>query len=218
MASISFRVPPLLWAKFKDQTDALFISRAPFLDHIIRVELPYLAEDLNNIKLNTRTKRYIANALTKQDPVSVNIDVRQETADTLRDIIKEHNIVRDAFMCRLLIFLRATDSLLKLLEIPRYANDYGLKGALEEMPASPMLAMEAVRDDPLFYIRHQLRQRYDEGIYTVDLWPAIDWAACYLPPERVPGTGAFNKKQKVWASILELPETKTPAKTSRSKK
>jgi hypothetical protein len=116
------------------------------------------------------------------------------------------------------VFLQAPDNLLKLLDVPRYANDYGLKGILEDMPASPMRAMEAVRDDPLFYIRHQLRQRHNQGIYTVELWRDVDWAACYLPPERVPGTGAFNKEQKVWASILELPPATTPAKPSRSTK
>lgn len=218
MPSISFRVPPPLWTKFKEQTDALFLSRAPFLDHMLSVELPHLRNDLQDIKLNTRTKRYIANALTKQDPVSVNIDVRQETADALREAVQEHNIVRDAFVCRLLIFLRSPDSLLKRLDIPQYANDYGLNGILEEMPASPLKAMEAVRDDPLFYIREQLKQRHDLRVYTLELWPEIDWAACVLPAERVPGTGAFNKQQKIFDPFLDLPSVTTPAKSSRKSK
>lgn len=208
MPSISFRVPRRLWTAFSQQTDSLFLSRAPFLDYMLSIEVPRLAEDLAGIKLNTKTKRYIANRLTKADPVSVNIDVRKETADQLREVVKSHNIVRDAFICRLLVFLRARDALLDLLDVPRLANDAGLKGFLEEMPASPLLAMEAIRDDPLFYIREHLRQRHGLAIYTAELWVDLDWAACYLAPQRVPSTGAFNSREKVWAEFLELPAIK----------
>lgn len=218
MPSISFRVPPRLWNSFKEQTDALFLTRAPFLDHVLSVELPHLADDLDGIKLNTRTKRYIANSLTRARPVSVNIDVRAETADLLREVVAAHNIVRDAFICRLLIFLRGHNRLLDLLELPYYANDWGIKGMLEELPASPLRALESIRDDPLFYIREHLRQRHDLGVYTAELWPEIDWSACYLPPERVEGTGAYNKQQKIWAEFLDLPSAKSLSKTSRRSK
>lgn len=215
MSSISFRVPSRLWNSFKDQTDNLFLARAPFLDHVLSVELPHLADDLAGKKLNTRTKRYIANQLTKNDPTSVTIDVRAETARKLREVVGEHNIVRDAFVCRLLIFLRAHNALLKHLEVSYYANNWGIRGYLEEMPASPLKAMEAVRDDPLFYIREHLLERHNLHIYTVELWPEVDWSACYLPAERVPGTGAYNKLQKVWAELLELPTPNAAKKSLR---
>lgn len=218
MSSISFRVPSRLWNSFKDQTDKLFLSRAPFLDHVLSVELPHLAEDLAGKKLNTRTKRYIANQLGRADTTPVTIDVQPETAKQLRAVVGEHNIVRDAFVCRLLIFLRAHNKLLDLLELPHYANDWSIKGMLEELPASPLRALEAVRDDPLFYIREHLKQRHGQRVYTVELWPEIDWSACYLPPERVEGTGAYNKQQKIWAEFLELPSAKSPSKTSRRSK
>lgn len=218
MPSISFRVPRRLWTAFTEQTDRLFISRAPFLDHMLSIELPRLVEELEGIKLNTRTKRHIANQLTRADPVSVNIDVRRETAEQLREAVKAHNIVRDAFICRLLIFLRARDAFLDALDVPRCANDGGLRGFLEEMPSSPLGAMEAVRDDPLFYIREHLKQRHDLAVYTVELLSGLDWAACYLPPERVPNTGAFNKQQRMWAELLELPKAKkSPTGSRRSK-
>jgi hypothetical protein len=47
--SISFRVPPKLWSDFKEQTDRLFLSRAPFLDHMVANELPHLQEDLKGV-------------------------------------------------------------------------------------------------------------------------------------------------------------------------
>lgn len=35
-AAIGFNVPPKLWVAFKTQTDELFLSRAPFLDYMVR--------------------------------------------------------------------------------------------------------------------------------------------------------------------------------------
>ena len=44
--AISFKVPEALWKRFSTQTDELFLSRAPFLNHMVRRELIYLREDL----------------------------------------------------------------------------------------------------------------------------------------------------------------------------
>lgn len=215
-SSISFRVPPKLWSDFKEQTDKLFLSRAPFLDHMVANELPHLREDLQGVKLSSRTKRYIAGELKRRGPVSVNIEVRPSTAEALRNAIEKHNLVRDAFMCRLIIFLRCTKELRKLLELPSYASDRGLPGGLEEMPISPLEAMEAVRDDPLFYIRAHVEHYEGAGVYSVLLPKALDWAACYLPDERVRNTGAFKKaakqQEKLNALMGLLPDA-APAKS-----
>jgi hypothetical protein len=69
-------------------------------------------------------------------PMSVKIEVRPETAEALREATKAHNLVRDAFMPRLLIFLRSTDAFLKYLDVPRIATSRGTNAYLEEMPAS----------------------------------------------------------------------------------
>ena len=157
----SFNVPPKLWAAFKAQTDGLFLSRAPFLDYMVANELPHLRTELDGLNLSLRAKRYIAGAMKKQGPISVNIEVRPETAEALREAAQAHNLVRDAFMARLLIFLRSTDAFLKYLEVPRIATSRGTNASLEEMPASPLKAMEAVRDDPLFYVRFHVEAVHD---------------------------------------------------------
>jgi hypothetical protein len=214
---ISFRVPPTLWMKFKAQTDALFLSRAPFLDYMVKSELMHLSEELGERRLSLRAKRHIAGELKRTGPVSVNIEVAPETAEALRAAVKKHNLVRDAFMCRLILFLRSTDGLLNLLDIPTYAHDRGLKGILEEMPASPLRAMEAVRDDPLFYIRSHLMESRGTGIYGVELPPELEWAACYLDDERVPGTTRHRRKEKLWASFLEMDAPETGGKTTTNR-
>lgn len=222
--AISFRVPEKLWDAFKTQTDELFLSRAPFLNYMVRRELNYLRDDLVGMKLSTRAKRHISGQLKRTGAKSVNIEVEPETAEALRAAVAEHNLVRDAFMCRLIIFLRSTDTLLKHLEVPRYATSRGSGSNLEEMPSSPLGAMEAVRDDPLFYVRSHVQEGWQCGVYRVQLPRSADWAACYLDDELVPGTRSHRKKQKEddeMFALLDMPAT-PPAtavrKTTRSPK
>ncbi|HNB77165.1 MAG TPA: hypothetical protein PLX20_00075 [Rhodocyclaceae bacterium] len=202
--AISFKVPEKLWNSFKAQTDELFLSRAPFLDYMVQRELTHLREDLAGLKLSTRAKRRISGELKRAGAKSKNIEVDPKTADALRAAMTEHNLVRDAFMCRLIIFLRSTDALLNELEIPRHATSKGIKTHLEDMPSSPLRAMEAVRDDPLFYIRNHLRERYGCGVYGVRLPEYLDWAACYLDDELVRGTRAHRRKQKEDKELFAL--------------
>jgi hypothetical protein len=219
--AISFNVPPKLWAAFKAQTDGLFLSRAPFLDYMVANELPHLRTELGGLNLSLRAKRYIAGAMKKQGPISVNIEVQPATAEALREAAQAHNLVRDAFMARLLIFLRSTDAFLKYLEVPRIATSRGTNASLEEMPASPLKAMEAVRDDPLFYVRFHVEAVHEVGIYRVSLPRQLDWAACYIADEDIPGTSAYRRQQKLGNELLAMLEdtpARSPTTTQRTKK
>jgi len=198
--SISFSVPERLWSSFKEQTDALFLTRSPFLDHVLSCEIPYLVQDLQGLKLSMKAKQFVNSNLKELVAPSpnVNIEVEQETADALRTAVKDHNLVRDAFFCRLLVLLRSTDSLLNHLEVPLAATDKGLRTMLQEMPSSPLKAMEAVRDDPLFYIRHHVEHIHGCGLYRVSL--GQPWLSCYIEDEFVEGT----RKHARWAKALSL--------------
>jgi hypothetical protein len=201
---ISFNVPPKLWEPFRRQTEGLSFSRASFLDDMIRAELPNLREDLAGLRLSTRAKRFIAGEVKRTGPVSVNIEVQPETADALREAEKEHNLVRSAFMSRLILLLRSSDALLDLLQVPRTTQRVPGAGAwLEELPSSPMKAMEAIRDDPLFYVRWRVKENWGQGVYRLDLLQ-FPWATCYLDDEQVPGTAAYRKRRKEEALIERL--------------
>ena len=56
--------------------------------------------------------------------------------------------------------------------------------------------MEAVRADPLFYIRHHIKQNSEHGIYDAPLPANVGWAACWLDDLAVPGTKVFRELQK----------------------
>ncbi|WBY01548.1 hypothetical protein PE066_19110 [Ramlibacter tataouinensis] len=207
---ISFNVPERLWQAFHDQTDGLFLARSRFLDHILARELPHVREDLQGWRMSTRAKRLVAGEFKRLDSRSVNIELRLATAQDLRDTLVQHNLVRDAFFTRVILLLRSTDRLLDLLEVPRYASDRLSGGILEDMPASPLLAMEAVRDDPLYYVRHFVRERHGVGLYQLQL-PFL-WASCYLDDEVVPGTAAAKRANRIWDEIAGVP---TPIKARR---
>lgn len=215
-SAISFRVPTRLWDAFKAQTDSLFLSRAPFLDYMVRRELANLREELEGLKQSTRAKRHIAGVLKRQDLTSVNIEVQPETADALREATAAHNMGRDAFMSRLVIFLRSTDSLLRYLEVPLTVQRRGIGSSLEDMPTSPLGAMEAVCDDPLFYVRAHVEDVHGCGIYRAPLPPSADWAACYLPDEQVPNTPANRRRLKEEAEFLAIFSDEPQADTKRT--
>ena len=79
------------------------------------------------------------------------------------------------------------------------------RASLEELPTSPLKAMESVRDDPLFYIRSHLEEAGFGGIYRVNLGENFLFAACYIEDELIPGTSASNKaareSAKIWALL-----------------
>ena len=221
-SAISFRIPSRLWGAFKAQTDDLFLSRAPFLDYVVRQEIANLRVELEGLKQSTRAKRHIAGALKRQDLTSVNIEVRPETAEALRDATAAHNMGRDAFISRLVIFLRSTDALLKYLDVPRTVQHRGIGASLEDMPTSPLGAMGAVRDDPLFSVRAHVEDIHGCGIYRAPLPPSADWAACYLPDELVPNTPANRRRLREEAEFLAVfsdePVAQKPRAARRSRK
>ena len=193
---ISFNVHTLLWERFKEQTDSLFLARAPFLDYVLSRELEQLCVELQGLRLSSRGKRYIIGLVGRENRTSINIEVRRETADALRRAMRTHNLVRDAFMNRLLLLLRGSDALLSELELPLHLNSSAVRASLEAMPLSPLGAMESVRDDPLYYMRWQVEETHGCGLYRLELPSGLQWATCFLPDERVPNTKAHAQRLK----------------------
>jgi hypothetical protein len=186
---ITFRVPEALWASFTEQTKRAFINRAPFLDHMMSIELDFVTADLAEFKLSPKARRHISGALSKAGAKPVNIEIRRETAEALDEVVERHGLVRDALLCRLLVFLRGSDALFKYMEIPSESGESVKRNQLVfNMPASPMKAIEQVYTDPMYYIRTNLEARWGCGIYDFDLPSSLNWAACKLEDINVPGT------------------------------
>ncbi|MCQ9377785.1 hypothetical protein [Methyloversatilis sp. XJ19-49] len=195
---VTFRVPVPLWDAFSTQADDLFLKRAPFLDHVLSREIPHLEDDLKGMSLSVRGNRFISEALhraqnyqnEKMELKAVNIEIQKTTADRLNAAVKRHNLVRDAFFCRLLILFRGQDRMLKRLGVSSTTggrNDYGAP-----FSTSPLKAMEEVRDDPFFYLRQAILAKHGLGLYLVEL-PGLTWATCFVDDAMVPTTSKFKK-------------------------
>lgn len=190
---ITVKVYEKLWDNFVKQTEALFLKRDAFLNHMIWLETPRLAEELEGKKQSPLARRYIARELSKLVTIPVNIVLEEGVAKALDQVVAEGNLVRDAFINRLIMWLRSQDTLLTSLEIPLYTNS--LRGS-QSMSVSPLKAMEEARDDPFYYIRASL-ENTGEGLYTLDLTNILKPAmaigmSCYLDDEKVPGTKSYK--------------------------
>ena len=189
---VTIKVYERLWDSFTKQTEDLFLKRDAFLNHVIRSEIPQLIKEIGGRKLSQKARLYISRELSKLVTIPVNIVLDEDVATSLDGVVKEANLVRDAFINRLIMWLRSQDALLNSLGMPLRPND---QGTGDSLPVSPMKAMEEVRDDPFCYIRAYL-EKDGEGLYTLDLTSILTPAmsiglSCYLDDEKVPGTEAY---------------------------
>ena len=199
LTKITARIDQDLWDGFSEQMDELFIKKGAFLDFVIRTELPHLERDLAGVTLSSKAKRFVANKLGARRPATVSIEIRKETSEALNEIAKRHNIVRDAFVNRLIIFLRGSDKLLRLIGAPQ-SIDASSFSNLESLPTAPLRSMKCLYDDPLYYLRSFLRQSDRGGVYEVDLGLDHAWAACVIDDESVPGTRKHKERVSLSAN------------------
>ena len=192
---ITAKIYKPLWLSFNKQAKGLFIKSSAFLNHVIERETPHLSRELEGKRLSLRAKRHIAGALKMMGADHlhpINIVVDQATAAALDEVVKRSNLVRDAFINRLIMLLRSSDALLAHFDIPKTVDARALRSA-EPMPTSPMKAMEAVRDDPLFYLRLFAEKHLESGLYLLPLPDQLFGFSCYVDDEHVPGTVAHGK-------------------------
>lgn len=167
---ITVKVHKGLLAKFNQDIDRIFLKRDAYLNQLIRIETPRLAEDLAGKRLSSKAKHYIAGRLKRMDIHPVNVVVDQDVADALNVVVQEANIVRDAFTNRLLWFLQASDVILNYLNLPRFINYSEFERSIPEaMPTAPMAVMRAIQSDPLHYLHVGCEDRHATGLYLLDV-------------------------------------------------
>lgn len=208
--AITVRLFEPMYVDFDRQLSGLLIKRDAFIDRMISVEIPHARSDLEGKELSPVAKRYIAGRLKNlgkgdHPPLKqVCISVRPETADALDRLVKDHNLVRDAFLNRLIMLLRSSDALLEALDLPKRINGFSHTGT-QDMPTSPMKAIEEIQWDPLYYLRNACMKKHDCGLYDLPLPEHLDAFSCFLPDEEVPRTLAHAQRlqeEEEWAALL----------------
>jgi len=192
LTKITAKIHPKIWERFSNEAESMFLKKAAYLDHLIGIETKHLKADMEGCVLSKQAKRFIAGELKRKDPINVNIEVRQLTSDALKLVVDEHNLVRDAFINRLLYFFCAPDTLMLSIDVPTTVRNLNSLGG--NLPMSPARALAWIHDDPLFYLRETLREG-QSGIYNVGLL-GLEWMACFIDDKFVPGTAAFLEQKQ----------------------
>ena len=117
---ITVKIYEPLLRDFDRQIDKLFIKRDAFLNAMIKEEVQHLAREMEGKRLTPSAKRHIAGELKRMGTTQVNVVVDKATADALNGIVETSNLVRDAFMNRLIMLLRSSGALLSYLELPEF--------------------------------------------------------------------------------------------------
>jgi len=191
--------PPVLWAFDRQINDAL-LRRDAFLDRVFAQEIEHIREDLKGLRNSDAAKRHISRCLNVMGGAAtpklqaVSIAMRETTADALRAVVEEHNLCRDALINWIIVLLRSTDALLKVLELPATVSSRWSAG-MEDAPTSPMKMIESAQWDAFYYLREACRQRHGCGLYNLPLAPSMHGFQCHLDDEWVPTTAAFKARE-----------------------
>lgn len=206
-----------LYADFDKQMTAALLRRDAFLDQVIAGEIPHIREDLAGKRQSSEAHKYVAGLLkslggkTAPPLKQVSITVRLSTAQALRSVADEHNIVRDSLINWILVLLRSNDSVLDELDLPKRVS-WGRRDGTQDMPTSPLKAIEETQHDPFYYLRAASWERHGTGLYDMSLPKRFLAFSCHLADEWVPGTDAFAQREADWQLLAgETDEPKASA-------
>lgn len=203
---ITVKIFKPLFDSFEKRVRKLFIKRDEFVDHLISVELDYLAEDVKNLRQSDAARRYISKTLKRMGTKTVNIVVKKETALKVKLICDEANIVRDAFVNRLLLLVIARNSFLDYVDLPANLDPAIFERyEISDIATTPFGAIEQIYNDPFYYLRIAAKTQHDMGLYMLAAEDEkLHGLACYLPDLYVPGTADYLNAQEEASRLLGL--------------
>ena len=201
---------PLL-TSFSKRVCECFLKRDALLNKVIAGELEHLRTDLEGNRLSAIAKRYVSNEFNRLETKTINVVVDKSTSQELKKIAEENNLVRDAFINRLMLFLVAPDDLLSYLDLPTHI-DSSIWGDWDTMPTTAMGGIKSIISDPFFFLRETLKDEKMEPIYRLEI-PKIGaknmiGLSCFLEDDQVPDTEAYKQRlalEKEKFSLFDLP-------------
>lgn len=198
---ITAKIYSNLLEHFDKEIAGAHLKRDAFLNAVINHEVQYLEQDLKGIKLSNAARKHISGSLKRLGTKTVNIKVHKHTADELNRVVRNTNIVRDAFLNRLIYLLLATPKLLTALKLPSYIEHPSLSSA-QGMPVGPLSALSEVLGDPLFYLRIAHERIHGVGLYASQdpISRDLEGFCCNISNHLVPGTDEY--KNPITADML----------------
>lgn len=177
---------------FDAQVRACFMHRDAFLEHLIQCEMPRLRQDLLGKRNSDKVKTYIADALHRLGGTKslsskhYSFNIQKETADELRELEHEHNLVRAALFNRLIALSCGQASLFEALDLPLMLQGSG-RHREKQVGLQPELA--ELMADPFYLIRFECLRIHGCGIHALKF--PMQWVglSLYLPDEYLPEIG-----------------------------
>jgi hypothetical protein len=201
---ITLKVYEPFLAEFEKQIRAAFIKRDAFLNHMIKTETRNLSAELGDNVLSKKARLCISRELQRLGTKTINVVVDKSTAADLNETVKKHNLVRDAFLNRLIMFLLSRDHLLEYLGLPIEIMPHEFESCLESLPTSPLGAIQSINGDPFFYLRVASFERLSMGLYLLELPEKFIGLTCYLEDRRIPGSDEYLYEQSLLQELVEL--------------
>jgi hypothetical protein len=201
---ITFKIYKPLLADFEKQIRAAFIKRDAFINHMIKTETQKLSVELGANVLSKKARLFISRELQKLGTKTINVVVDKSTAEELNKAVKKHNLVRDAFLNRLVMFLLSRDRLLQYLGLPNEIMHQEFESCLESLPTSPLGAIRSINGDPFFYLRVASFERLSKGLYLLELPEKFIGLTCYLEDRQIPGSDEYLYEQSLLQELVEL--------------
>lgn len=215
---ISFRIYEPLLVLVNNQFENLPISRDAFLNNLINTECGYLENELKNTPpLSPTSKRYIQKKLNAtaskewEGTKQINIVVSVETAKRLNEIVLAKNLVRDAFLNRIFLFLLSPPNMFKGWFGPRIdaridieSCSKALRQELEPLEVSPLKFVAQSLQAPFLLLRASLKSEGcdENGLYLHPLPDKYVGFTCYMEERETPGTSEFKKDSLALAKML----------------
>ncbi len=161
-------------------------------------EIDRLQDALNGKELSSVANRWISGRLKTLGTTTINLGVEKSIARRLGDVVDSHNLVRDAFFNRLILFLRSPDALLKHLGLPIQKDRSILKSHVDiDMPLSPLANLRETFHDPLWYIHEAILEVQEIHAYLLPFSsPDMSGFTCWIDDKYVPSTGAYKQRER----------------------
>ncbi len=202
MTKITVKFYAPMFRQFEAAIARVMLLRDNYIDHMISAELEHVEEDLKGKRNSEVARRHIASALKRMGGaeagvcVTASIKIRKSTAASLRKVVKKHNLCRDALLNRLLAYLHGYPEWMADMLLATRLSDIPSQAGVQDMPASPLEAIEESLVDPLYYLRADCHHHQDVGLYEAGAQPKWHGFACYLDDAAVPGTKAYVKQMQ----------------------
>jgi len=203
---ITLKMSAKLWESFDARIRSLPVKRDQYLTSVIATETPKLAQAMKGRRLSAKARGHISATLASRQTRTVNVGIDKAVASSLNEVIEQSNMVRDAFMNRLILFLQPNDELLKFLGISRREQTWPVKsfGTEALKPTSPLAALEEAFDDPLWYLHEAVEHVHETSLYLIGFAdPKMDFLSCWMDDAAVPGTRAHKRHEREMAKLMD---------------